>query len=190
MYEEVEGVTSQPLIIKCHLCGATERLDDYGTSSPFYNTMREQHVCFSCAFWLDKIQNPPADREIIKGHHYTIHPTAKRPDNILRGFNGKEFFIRRFDGTLIKSNNVWHQGEIPERFRKDLLDTATFISLMTFQRLQNDSHRCLAKGCWDRYHCFRYDLSCEKDGAFNKIPTNHHIGDEHCPSFINIAELK
>lgn len=31
---------------------------------------------------------------------------------------------------------------------------------------------------------------CERDGPFNKIPANHTIGDENCPSFININELK
>ena len=34
------------------------------------------------------------------------------------------------------------------------------------------------------------NLSCERDGPFNKIPANHTIGDENCPSFININELK
>ena len=92
--------------------------------------------------------------------------------------------------TLIKSNNIWHQGEIPEHFRKQLPDTANFLSLITYTKLSNDPHKCHAKGCWDRYNCLRYNLSCERDGPFNKIPANHTIGDENCPSFININELK
>lgn len=167
-----------------------ESLKDYDPNTPLYKLMHDRQLCFSCAFWTDKIENPPAGKEVIGGHHYTVHPTAKRPDNLLRGFMGKEFFIRRFDGTLIKSNNVWHQGEIPERFRKQLPDTAVFIPMMTYQKLEKDDHKCYAKGCWDRYNCFRYDLSCEKDGAFNQIPSNHKVGDERCPSFINISDLK
>jgi len=189
MSKEAEGVSTQPLIIECQLCGKTEALDDFDPSSPLYDTMHDRHLCYSCAFWTDKIEHPLPDREVINGHHYTVHPFAHRPENVLRGFFGKEFCIRRFDGTLVKSNNVWHQGKIPERFRQALPDTAVFISLMAYQRLLNDCHKCMAKGCWDRYHCFRYDLSCEKNGAFNKIPTNHHVGDEHCPSFINRSEL-
>ena len=103
---------------------------------------------------------------------------------MILGFGGHEFYIRKFDGTLIKSNNVWHQGKIPEHFRKDLPDTADFLTLMDFQKLKNDPYKCMAKGCWDRYHCLRYDQSCEKDGPFNIIPDSHIPGNEHCPSFV------
>lgn len=189
MSKETEWVSPQSLSIKCHLCGKTEELEEYDPASPLYDIMHDRHLCYSCAFWTDKIEHPLADREIIGGHHYTVHPLAKRPENIIRGFFGREFFIRRFNGTLANSNNVWHQGKIPEMFREYLPDTAVFISLMAYQRLKNDCHKCAAKGCWDRYHCFRYDLSCEKNGAFNQVPTNHRIGSERCPSFINRSEL-
>lgn len=179
-----------PPIIDCHLCGKTVILDDFDASSKYYKIMQEQHVCFSCAFWIDKIATPPSDFIIAGGHYFIIHPCVKRPDNKLMGFHGAEFYFRKFDGTLVKSNNVWHHGEIPQHFRKDLPDTAYFLSLITYQRLKNDTHLCLAKGCWDRYHCLRYDTSCEKDGPFNIVPASHKIGNEKCPSFINVSELK
>ncbi|MDU1634435.1 MAG: hypothetical protein E6834_17900, partial [Bacteroides ovatus] len=145
----------------------------------------------NCAFWMDKIAHPDIGNEVIGSHYYIVYPFVKRPNNVIKGSEGKEFYIRRFDGTLIKSNNIWHQGEIPEYFRKQLPNTANFLSLITYTKLSNDSHKCHAKGCWDRYNCLRYNLSCcERDGPFNKIPANHTIGDENCPSFININELK
>lgn len=172
-----------PAPFTCSLCGKTDDLSNYDPSE-YLLLMHKHHVCFHCAFWMDKIQNPPVNREIINGHHYIIHPFAKRPHNVILGFGGHEFYIRRFDGTLIKSNNVWHQGKIPEHFRKDLPDTADFLTLMDFQKLKNDPYKCMAKGCWDRYHCLRYDQSCEKDGLFNIIPDSHIPGNEHCPSFV------
>lgn len=173
----------QPSPFTCCLCGETDDFSNYVLSEYFW-FMRKHHVCFTCAVWMDKIQNPSVGQEIINGHYYIVHPFARRPHNIVLGFGGHEFYIRRFDGTLIKSNNVWHQGEIPEHFRRELPDTADFLTLIDFQNLKNDPHKCTAKGCWDRYHCLRYDRSCEKNGPFNSVPSSHVAGDERCPSFV------
>ena len=174
----------------CNVCQQEENIDDYDSSCKYLPVMAKQEICFKCAFWMDKIANPPPNRVIIGGFHYTIHPFVKRPNNVIKGFAGREFYVRKLDGTLIKSNNVWCQGEIPPQFRDKLPDTANFLSLMTFQKLFNNDYKCHAKGCWDRYHCIRYNLECESDGPFNNVPTNHIVGSENCPSFININELK
>ncbi|MDC2372779.1 hypothetical protein [Bacteroides ovatus] len=181
---------SPPIIITCELCNTLENLDECNPPGEILRIMSKRNVCSNCAFWMDKIAHPDIGNEVIGSHYYIVYPFVKRPNNVIKGSEGKEFYIRRFDGTLIKSNNIWHQGEIPEHFRKQLPDTANFLSLITYTKLSNDSHKCHAKGCWDRYNCLRYNLSCERDGPFNKIPANHTIGDENCPSFININELK
>lgn len=183
MKQKTDGELVQPSPFTCNLCGKEDDFSDYD-SSKYLLLMHKHHICFNCAFWIDKIQNPPANREIINGHHYIIHPPAKRPHNVVLGFLGREFYIREFNGILIKSNNIWHQGKIPEHFKKELPDTADFLTLIDFQNLINDPHKCYAKGCWDRYHCLRYDSSCEIDGPFNTIPKSHIIGSEHCPSFV------
>lgn len=186
MCKEVEGFLplDHPLVFNCSLCGQEDNLDEYN-SCAILDIMRQKQVCFNCAFWIDKINNPPIGQEIIGGHHYIVHPFVKRPENIIKGFLGREFYIRKLDGTLIKSNNVWHQGKIPEHFKNQFPDTANFLPLMIFQRLANDPHICKAKGCWDRYHCLRYDKTSEGDIPFNIVPESHCAGDEHCPSFIN-----
>lgn len=69
---------------------------------------------------MDKIAHPDIGNEVIGSHYYIVYPFVKRPNNVIKGSEGKEFYIRRFDGTLIKSNNIWHQGEIPEHFRKTI----------------------------------------------------------------------
>lgn len=60
---------------------------------------------------MDKIAHPDIGNEVIGSHYYIVYPFVKRPNNVIKGSEGKEFYIRRFDGTLIKSNNIWHQGE-------------------------------------------------------------------------------
>lgn len=189
--KELEGLpcAEYPSNFICDLCGEEDNVDEYISSCELLPIMIERHVCFRCAFWIDKIEHPVVGREIINGHHFVVHPFVKRPENVLKGFGGHEFYIRRFDGTLIKSNNVWHQGEIPAHFRSQLPDTAVFLTLMDYQNLVNHPYKCTAKGCWDRYHCLRYDLSCESEGPFNKVPDNHKIGSERCPSFIHSTNL-
>lgn len=179
-----------PITVTCKFCHAEENIIEYDPPGETLLFMSRDNVCAKCAYWMDKIKHPDVGREIIGGHYFIVHPFVKRPNNVIKGTEGKEFYIRENDGTLIKSNNVWCQGEIPVYFRNELLDTANFLSLITYTKLHNDPHTCYAKGCWDRYHCLRYNLECERDGPFNKVPANHIIGSEKCPSFINVNELK
>lgn len=192
MYEHIETTLQADVCLKfkCNLCHREDDLDGYIVNNAITQIMQERQVCFQCAFWMDKIAHPCEGTEIIGGHYYIVYPFVKRPENVLKGSYGKEFYIRKFDGTLLKSNNVWYQGEIPEHFRDQYPNTANFLSLLTYMRLLKDNHKCYAKGCWDRYHCVRYDLSCESGSPFNIVPKKHVIGNEKCPSFININKLK
>lgn len=174
----------EPLPFTCDLCGQKDDFSDYALSSKYLRIMQKRHICFQCAFWMDLAATPLPNREIISGCHFTVLPTTKRPHQVTNGLGGKEFYIRRIDGTLIKSNNIWYQGRIPQHFKEFFPNTADFLTLMHFQKLTNNPFKCHAMGCWDRYHCLRYDMECEKDGAFNAIPANHRIGDEKCPSFV------
>lgn len=186
------GLNKYPLPYNCKLCGNQENPDDFcNENNRVVETMLKQHVCFNCAFWMNIINSQAPPGQIIIGHTYYIaHPYVKRPLNRIKGNNGKEMYIRIFNGELIKSNNVWCKGEIPEQFREQLPDTANFLSLMTFQKLANNNHKCYARGCWNRYHCIRYNMDCEKDGPFNTVPQSYIIGSDECPSFINKTELK
>lgn len=136
---------SPPIIITCELCNTLENLDECNPPGDILRIMSKRNVCSKCAFWMDKIAHPDIGNEVIGSHYYIVYPFVKRPNNVIKGSEGKEFYIRRFDGTLIKSNNIWHQGEIPEHFRKQLPDTANFLSLITYTKLSNDPHKCHAK---------------------------------------------
>lgn len=173
----------------CSICEATYEIESFNPNAPLVKTMVEKHICFQCAFWLDKIENPAPNREVIKGEHYTFNPYQDH-QAIFQGHGGRVFYGVRNDGTLIISNNVWFQGEIPKRFREQLPDTAQLISKKTYTKLKNNNFQCKAKGCWDRYHCLRYDISIEEDtGPWNTISKTHKPGEENCESFINKNQL-
>lgn len=174
----------------CHLCGKQTDIDEQIPGSIYLPLMLRENLCLSCAYWTDKINHPPVGMEIVDGYCLIVNPYVRRPDNLIKGGRGKELYLIKPDGTLIKSNNVWNQGKIPDRFRKQLPDTASNLRMLDYQRLKRNPFRCSAKGCWDRYHCLRYDLSCEADGPFNQVPPNHKIGSEKCRSLIQPKPLK
>ena len=111
---------------KCKICGNTYNLDDYNTCD-LTNIMEKEHVCFSCAFWLEKIALTNENTVIVNGERYTIG--EENPDLYFKGFGGAEFNIEFFDGRKVVSHNMWYQGKIPERFRKypELQDNARFV---------------------------------------------------------------
>ncbi|NDV63966.1 hypothetical protein [Bacteroides sp. 224] len=176
-------------IQNCSICGDSYDLEEFQKQLPLTQLMKQRNICFKCAFWLDKIENPNPNREIIDGQHCTFHP-SQNERSYFQGCGGREFYILRNDKSLAMSNNVWFQGKIPDRFRESLPNTAQFISKRTYTKLKNNSFQCKAKGCWDRYHCLRYDISIEEGaGPWNIIPKTHNPGEENCESFINKNKL-
>jgi len=83
--------------------------------------------CFDCSFWLKKINMSAADearRVIVDGQHYRL---GSSPSGPFRGFGGREFIIVFHDGRIVETSCLWHQDEIPERFRRWLPDNAIFV---------------------------------------------------------------
>jgi len=100
----------------CVLCG-----EAYDSSSHYGMEEAEKAKrCFHCDFWVQKIQSGKGVR--INGHHYQIG----REGDAFPGFSGRRFVILFRDGTRVVTTNLWHQGEIPERFRDTLPDNAEF----------------------------------------------------------------
>lgn len=174
----------------CSCCGNVQELSDFDMKFPIPQKMKAEQLCFSCAFWKDKIEHPPEHRQIINGVHYTVHPWSEVRLGFM-GHSGSVFYIRETNGSIHKSNNVWCQGDIPGRFKKDLQDTAAFITKDAFAKIKrHDGGLCQAKGCWDRYHCYWYNLELESNQQpYNVIPKSHVVGGEECESFINKNEV-
>ena len=80
--------------------------------------------CFDCSFWLKKIcmsEDSKKRQVIVDGVHYMLS------DSSIRGYCGAKFTIKFFDGRIIETDNLWHQGRIDEMFRYYLADNAVFI---------------------------------------------------------------
>ena len=100
-------------------------------------------------------------------------------------------YIQKKDGTALMSNDVWNKGAIPIRFQSWFPDTAYSISKKTYKKLIRGRMGCRARGCFDRYHCYRYDYKREfAEGPYNAIPKDWIVGEERCPAFIDLREIK
>lgn len=87
--------------------------------------------CFDCSFWLERAQwmkEMEYRQVMVNGHHYMIGIDDSN-DFSPKGFGGRQFIIQFFDGRIIKTNNLWSQGTIPDRFRKMLPDNAVFLPI-------------------------------------------------------------
>lgn len=78
--------------------------------------------CFMCAFWVDHAANPNAGTVITQTRRgrerYEFDPAEPVVDASygMRGHGGRRWRIRFADGRTAETNNLWSQGEIPERF--------------------------------------------------------------------------
>ena len=83
-------------------------------------------------FWDNHIARKNDPESIrVGGHHYRlIKPRfAGKTYRGRLGFGGREWIIEYNDGRVVKTNNLWHQGGIPESVREQLLDNAKFGSV-------------------------------------------------------------
>lgn len=101
--------------------------------------MEERKCCYSCAFWFEKMEIFPKDKSgvwcIIDGQSYFVHPGNFQKGNGFLGFGGSQWYIVMNDNRIIASNNVWHQGSVPECFRKDIPDNARLLTFKEYTAL-------------------------------------------------------
>lgn len=90
--------------------------------------LEERRRCLDCGFW-ENYERRRDDSGMVRidGQHYVIAGEL-RPGDCGPGFGGREFRIRFHDGRKVVTRNLWHQGEIPERFRTTLPDNASFVT--------------------------------------------------------------
>ena len=104
--------------MNCELCSAPGVVEAVN--------LVDYNLCHTCMFWLRVLLSTPPENSVrVGGIHYTIHP-----DNMtgMRGFGGRHFRIIFRDGRTVDTKNLFHQGEIPEKFKTRLADNAEFIS--------------------------------------------------------------
>lgn len=91
---------------------------------------RIQALCFSCSYWTEKVLDISDSNYVrSKGSCYRISDPvwSDTKDNRALGFGGSVFNILFFDGRRVRTNNLYTQGTILERFRDRLPDNAIFL---------------------------------------------------------------
>lgn len=110
----------------CKFCEAAIQLG-------FHNDehLKRLQLCFYCDFWWEKIYWR-ANGDLyegnrvarINGNHFVIYPDDY---SVYAGFGGRSHTIKFDSGDVVVTKNLWHQGEIPKRFREHLPNNATFV---------------------------------------------------------------
>ena len=123
---------SKALSYPCTECGGIIKANyDEGI------VLRLKHfkVCHTCLHWIDILSKINDIRIIIvKGNAYWFESLVENPSKYqFLGFGGSHFYIKRNDGKLLHTNNLWHNGEIPERFHDRLTDNAVFLSKTEYE---------------------------------------------------------
>lgn len=114
-----EKVPTEP----CRICG-----QPFATHYSNNERMLEKNICFGCNFWDEMADRK--DRIIANHTCYKDGGRKSRNDGFL-GFGGAEWKIRMNDGTLIETNNLWHNGEIPKHFWDRMPNNAVILQPVT-----------------------------------------------------------
>lgn len=104
--------------MKCIICGKQIEKSSYS------NKVLCSSECFSKNFWNEIVEEKNI-HTIIDGVSYCI---GKEDDKSpFRGFGGQRFVIKKKDGSIVATTNLWCQGDIPNDYKKLLPDNAEFI---------------------------------------------------------------
>lgn len=89
----------------------------------------EPQLCEECEFF-DNLMRIDAQGEnivvIANGRHYIVDDEGV--SECLKGFSGAKFTVKFFDGRIVKTSNLWCQGDIPQVFKAEMPDNAELIN--------------------------------------------------------------
>ena len=126
---------------KCPICGRVDDPEEY-ISSRIKEIMEEKKCCFHCAFWY-RIHYMDPDEEtipVVVNHTHWSFP-SKEPVHYQKshGWSYRPIptmnYILFDDGRVAETNQLWHQGNIPEPFRELLPNNAVFIDKADFDQI-------------------------------------------------------
>lgn len=92
---------------------------------PTGSELREQNICHTCHHWNFQLSRP--NRIIVNGTKYQDGGSVLKGTPGFLGFGGREWLVQMDDGTIFTTNNLWCQGDIPQRLRKQHPDNAKFL---------------------------------------------------------------
>jgi len=127
---------------KCKVCGDKFNADHLVQGE----RLRTVGICHTCDFWIEKWQMRDDENVArINGQHYmfgnhmqdyvvdpadtleTIVANWKAPKKQGLGMGGDKIIIKFNDGRIVITNDLWHQGTIPELFSNALPNNAEMM---------------------------------------------------------------
>lgn len=131
--------------MKCVKCGEENFNTDFIEEKK--QRLIAKSMCFLCDFWDGFVTLYKRGGKTNGGiqlvlqnersrYQYIAYPWSNYKEMV--GFGGSPFYFKLHDGTYVRSNNVWHQGDIPEHFYEDLQVNATQITKEEYEAAQMD----------------------------------------------------
>lgn len=128
---------------KCPICGREDDPENY-ISSRIKEIMEKKKYCFHCAFWYDiavrdSAKENPSVPVVVNNTHwsYPLHEPVYFSKS--HGWSCKPIPIMHYilfkDGRVSETNQLWHQGDIPEQFREMIPNNAVFIDKVDFDQI-------------------------------------------------------
>lgn len=119
---EGEQIQKEP----CKCCGKIFRANYVEERK---ERMLQKHYCFNCDFWDEANKSKGNKRIIINGQKNSDGGWVGKNYEGFKGHGGHVFYIEWLEsGEVFKTNNLWHQGEIPPEFKDKMPDNAKFIT--------------------------------------------------------------
>lgn len=109
-------------IIICSVCGKKQNLNKYALN--FSKNLKRYVMCFHCYFWM--VDVGASNYVVIDGVAYSV---GEEDWNGSRGYGGRRFIIKRKNGCIIDTTNLWHRGNVPDYFRDKFSDDAVFLKM-------------------------------------------------------------
>jgi len=122
----------------CNDCGAVNYSTAFTPNCPEKKLIDSEGICFTCAFWRVRIAQK--HDTVIAGRIYTVGNRPKGSEH--NGMAGRRFDLEYFDGRHVTTYDLWSGGEVPERYRAQIPDTAKFLGGAGFVRMGDG-------GCWN-----------------------------------------
>lgn len=101
-----------PIPYLCRACGCAVPREKDNYDNPFKWVHLYRGLCFTCDFWVDKIDPMwgfDGGTRFVDERWHHCHADS-------RGHNDGSIFVEKH-GVIHRTVKIWHQGEVPERFR-------------------------------------------------------------------------
>jgi hypothetical protein len=104
---------------KCKVCKNNFSVRNYDEA--LARRLSTVGVCHGCDIWMGYfLDRRRPDSAVIEGQQYTIGPKNAR----FKGMGGNKVVIKFYDGRTVTTDNLWHNGKIPEIFKNIMPNNA------------------------------------------------------------------